>query len=53
MTEENDDINFEESQRKLTHEAAGFQYIGWFLYAGAIVTGIKLIRGWKKGYIRI
>lgn len=46
-------LNFEESQRKLTREATGFQYIGWFLYAGAIATGIKLIRGWKKGYIRI
>lgn len=52
-TEDHIILNFEESQRKLTREATGFQYIGWFLYAGAIVTGIKLIRGWKKGYIII
>lgn len=52
-TEDRIILNFEESQRNLTREATAFQYIGWFLYAGAIVTGIKLIRGWKKGYIRI
>lgn len=52
-TEDRIILNFEESLRNLTREATVFQYIGWFLYAGTIVTGIMLIRGWKKGYIRI